>query len=69
MSHTVTSNHTNPLVKALADHFAKQTPEQRRQGLIDAGILTKKGNVAGPYKSVIVGMERDNDKKNSPAHQ
>ena len=54
MSHTTTSNHTNPLIKVLADHFAKQTPEQRRQGLIDAGILTKKGNVARPYKSVIV---------------
>ena len=69
MSYTVTSNHTNPLVKALADHFAKQTPEQRRQGLIDAGILTKKGNVAGPYKSVIVRMEQNVDKKGSPTHQ
>lgn len=59
MSHTTTPNHTNPLIKALADHFAKQTPEQRRQGLIDAGILTKKGNVAGPYKSVIVSKVKD----------
>jgi hypothetical protein len=42
MSQTISPNRTNPLVKALADHFAKQTPEQRRQGLIDAGILTKK---------------------------
>lgn len=67
MSHTVSPNRTNPLIKALADHFAKQTPEQRRQGLIDAGILTKKGNVAGPYKSVIVSKARNSDKKRVPA--
>jgi hypothetical protein len=68
MSHTTTSNHTNPLIKVLADHFAKQTPAQGRQGLIDAGILTKNGNVAGPYKSVIVSKARGGDKKSMPAH-
>lgn len=59
MSHTTTSNHTNPLIKVLAEHFAKQTPEQSRQGLIEAGILTKNGNVAAPYKSVIVRKVKD----------
>jgi hypothetical protein len=63
MSHTTTPNHTNPLIKVLADHFAKQTPAQSRQGLIDAGILTKSGNVASPYKSVIVRKVNDRDKK------
>lgn len=29
------------------------TPAQRRQTLIDSGILTKKGNVARPYAKVI----------------
>lgn len=67
MSHTTTPNHTNPLIKVLADHFAKQTPAQGRQGLIDAGILTKNGNVAAPYKSVIVRKSRDSDKKKVPA--
>lgn len=69
MSHTATPNNTNPLIAVLADHFAKRTPEQRRQGLIDAGILTKKGNVAGPYKSVIVRKARDDGKKTLPGHQ
>lgn len=67
MSHTTASNHTNPVIKVLADHFAKQTPAQGRQGLIDAGILTKTGNVAAPYKSVIVRKSRDSDKKKVPA--
>jgi len=51
--HTSTPNSSNPLLTAFAKHLADRTTEQRRQGLIDAGILTKKGNVAKAYKSVI----------------
>lgn len=52
----------NPFILALEKHFAKRTPEQKRQGLIDAGILTKKGNVAKPYAILF-------DKKNRKAPQ
>lgn len=48
----------NPLLTAFAKHLANRTTEQRRQGLIDAGILTKKGNVAKAYKMVIVSKDR-----------
>lgn len=54
MSKSTLTNRNNPLLTAFAKHLADRTPEQRRQGLIDAGILTKKGNVAKAYKSVIV---------------
>lgn len=56
--HTSTPNLSNPLIALLAEHFANRTPEQRRQGLIDAGILTKKGEVAKAYKSVIHSKPR-----------
>lgn len=69
MSHTYAPNQTNPLIAVLADHFANRTPEQRRQGLIDAGILTKKGNVAAPYKSVILHRGRGEKRLSIPAHQ
>lgn len=58
MSNSTLSNSSNPLLTAFAKHLADRTPEQRRQGLIDAGILTKKGNVAKAYKTVIVSKER-----------
>lgn len=58
MSNTNLSNSSNPLLTAFAKHLADRTPEQRRQGLIDAGILTKKGNVAEPYKGFITSMNR-----------
>jgi len=33
--------------------LAKMTAAQRKQTLVDAGILTKKGNVTAPYKQVL----------------
>ena len=34
--------------------FQAMTPEEKRQTYIDAGILTKKGNVCKRYRNVIV---------------
>ena len=33
--------------------LAATTPAQRTQTLVKSGVLTKSGNVAGPYKGVI----------------
>jgi len=62
MSKSILTNHKNPLLTSFAKYLADRTPEQRRQGLIDAGILTKKGNVAKAYRSVIVSKRHQTAK-------
>ena len=43
--------------KKISADLKAMTPEQKTQTLVDAGILTKKGNVRKPYRNVIVPVK------------
>lgn len=46
------------LWKRTSADLAKMTAAERRQTLVDAGILTKKGGIASPYKRVLVSEKK-----------
>ena len=48
------SNDVAALWKRVSAKFQAMTPEEKRQTYVDAGILTKKGNVCKRYRNVIV---------------
>ena len=41
----------------VSSRLDRMTPEQRRQTLVSAGILTERGNVRAPYKEVFSEKE------------
>ncbi|MCC5851157.1 MAG: hypothetical protein JJU29_23955 [Verrucomicrobia bacterium] len=51
----ITQNPINPvgLAERLAARLDKMTPAQRKQSLVDAGILTPKGNLRKVYKPIL----------------
>lgn len=50
MNQTVAMMNANDLAKTMIDHIQSRTADQRRQDLIDAGVLTRAGNVTKTYK-------------------
>ena len=50
MNHTANMMNANDLAKTMMRHIQSRSEEQRKQDLIDSGVLTPAGNVTKTYK-------------------